>query len=254
MKKLNEMTLEELKDTCREYGVMASNKSQDELIVSLAKTLELNRVPFEWDPIEVEKEPEEAAEEVAKPKKKKVKYIGEIPEDWDKKKVAAWKKHYREFFAEGGETEDEVAEEMAAWSPEYDEALAAEVEEGPKERKTPSNAKLIEFDGKAQTIAAWSKELGIGYGTIRDRIYKMGWSIEKALSTPVSRSSGRSELYEFNGETQSLSEWSKELGIGYGTLYDRIHKMGWSIEKALSTYPKHDKKDDMNVEPETTEE
>lgn len=42
--------------------------------------------------------------------------------------------------------------------------------------------------------------------------------------------------YIFGGEKHTLSEWSRITGIGYGTLYDRINKLGWSVEKAL-THP-----------------
>ena len=40
-------------------------------------------------------------------------------------------------------------------------------------------------------------------------------------------------LYTYNGKTQSLTKWSIELGINRGTLYCRIHQMGWSTEKAF---------------------
>lgn len=43
---------------------------------------------------------------------------------------------------------------------------------------------LIEFNGKTQCLAAWAEELGIGRQTLSNRL-KRGWSIEKALITPV---------------------------------------------------------------------
>lgn len=39
----------------------------------------------------------------------------------------------------------------------------------------------------------------------------------------------------FNGKTQSLMEWSKELGIGYKTLNGRIYYRGVSVEEAFTT-------------------
>lgn len=47
---------------------------------------------------------------------------------------------------------------------------------------TRSN-RILECDGKAQTISQWSAETGIKAHTIRKRI-EMGWTIEKALKTP----------------------------------------------------------------------
>ena len=39
---------------------------------------------------------------------------------------------------------------------------------------------------------------------------------------------------EYNGKTQTIAEWAKELGMTYMTLHDRILKFGWSIERALT--------------------
>lgn len=47
----------------------------------------------------------------------------------------------------------------------------------------PKRGQLIEFNGKAQNICAWAKELGISPNTLYGRIYRMGWSIEKAFTT-----------------------------------------------------------------------
>lgn len=37
-----------------------------------------------------------------------------------------------------------------------------------------------------------------------------------------------------NGKTQTLSEWSRELNLPYGTIHRRITVLGWSIEEALT--------------------
>lgn len=39
----------------------------------------------------------------------------------------------------------------------------------------------------------------------------------------------------FNGETKSLAEWADVTGIKRRILSDRINKLGWSAEKALTT-------------------
>lgn len=36
-------------------------------------------------------------------------------------------------------------------------------------------------NGKTMTIPQWGREVGIKHGTIRNRIFKLGWSIEKAI-------------------------------------------------------------------------
>ena len=42
-------------------------------------------------------------------------------------------------------------------------------------------------------------------------------------------------LLTYNGETKTLSQWAKELGIKGVTLSARINIYGWSIERALTT-------------------
>ena len=54
------------------------------------------------------------------------------------------------------------------------------VEEKPK----PKRGQLIEFEGKSQNICAWGKELGISPNTLYGRMYSMGWSVERAFTTP----------------------------------------------------------------------
>jgi hypothetical protein len=44
--------------------------------------------------------------------------------------------------------------------------------------------------------------------------------------------------YTFKGKTQTQAEWAKELGINQKILSDRIIKLGWDIERALSTPPR----------------
>jgi len=41
---------------------------------------------------------------------------------------------------------------------------------------------LIEYNGKAQNICAWAKELGVSANTLYSRIYILGWDVEKAFT------------------------------------------------------------------------
>lgn len=38
----------------------------------------------------------------------------------------------------------------------------------------------------------------------------------------------------FNGKTQCLADWATELGINRVSLYGRIVKLGWSVQRALT--------------------
>lgn len=83
--------------------------------------------------------------------------------------------------------EEEKQEKPAEPSkPEKPEANKEENKPSNALKKSGRNAQL-EFNGRAQNICAWAKELGISANTLYGRIYKMGWSVEKAFMTPSSR-------------------------------------------------------------------
>lgn len=41
-------------------------------------------------------------------------------------------------------------------------------------------------------------------------------------------------MIEYNGEIHNLMEWSVRLGFDYKRVHNRIHKLGWSFEKAIN--------------------
>jgi len=49
-----------------------------------------------------------------------------------------------------------------------------------------SNSRILEHNGRKQTMTQWSRELGIGVTTIFLRI-KSGWAVDRALETPIKR-------------------------------------------------------------------
>ena len=46
----------------------------------------------------------------------------------------------------------------------------------------------LTFNGKTQSIAEWARELGVSDSVIRHRLSKLGWSVEKTLTTPLQKS------------------------------------------------------------------
>lgn len=52
--------------------------------------------------------------------------------------------------------------------------------------------RLLTISGKTQCLQAWAEEMGLPYQRIRDRIERLGWSAEEAISTaPLESGSGR---------------------------------------------------------------
>lgn len=56
-----------------------------------------------------------------------------------------------------------------------------ELKEQPKNRRNT----LLTVDGVTKTKEAWSKEVGVSKSTFSSRLNKLGWTAEKAVSTPV---------------------------------------------------------------------
>lgn len=52
------------------------------------------------------------------------------------------------------------------------------------------NNHLLTYNGETLTIAQWAKRLGVNYFSLHDRITKLGWSAEKAISTPIKQLKG----------------------------------------------------------------
>jgi hypothetical protein len=98
--------------------------------------------------------------------------------------------------------------------------------------------KPLTFDGRTQSMSAWARELNTSQQALAHRL-RNGWSVEQALTTPVSATGnpmmrrGTPRLVTFNGKTQMLSAWARELGLQLGTLSARLRK-GMSVERALT--------------------
>jgi len=78
---------------------------------------------------------------------------------------------------------------------------------------------LITFDGRAQSLSAWAREIDISIALLHQRL--QDWTVEEALTTPVG---GRRNNITFNGKTQTLSAWSREIGVRRATIRRRIAK------------------------------
>lgn len=57
---------------------------------------------------------------------------------------------------------------------------------------------------------------------------------EQAKAKAKEASSKRGSLITFNGKSQTLAAWAKELGRPQPVLYSRLYKLGWPVEKAFT--------------------
>ena len=80
----------------------------------------------------------------------------------------------------------------------------------------------VEYHGERVRLQDLAETAAVSYDTVHDRIYKRGWDVERALTTP-------SDKYRV-----SLMQKCKNAGLNYATVRTRIMKFGWSEEEALS--------------------
>lgn len=67
-----------------------------------------------------------------------------------------------------------------------------------------------------------------------DGNYEPG-NLRWATRTEQSNNTGRNVSLTLNGETKTLSQWAARAGVPMNTLRQRIFKLGWPVEKALTT-------------------
>lgn len=106
------------------------------------------------------------------------------------------------------------------------------------DRKTQANNtsqnRYITYNGETLTVAQWGEKLGLGREIIKDRL-RWGWSIEDIMTTPINDFKNK---YEYDGKIYTLSELSLKFNISEKILYDRIHKLKWSINDSINV-PKY---------------
>lgn len=111
--------------------------------------------------------------------------------------------------------------------------------------KPPKTEKRYEYKGEFLTAKQIAQRTDIPLFCIKNRIANK-WDIEKIMTTPLKTSKrtkiehynentkpniSASDLYEYNGETLTVSEIAKRSGVKIGTLKYRLWR-GWGIEKA----------------------
>ena len=50
--------------------------------------------------------------------------------------------------------------------------------------RNKSNNRIISYNGRSQTLAAWAEEVGMAINALQARL-RAGWEVEDALTTPV---------------------------------------------------------------------
>lgn len=93
---------------------------------------------------------------------------------------------------------------------------------------------LLTFEGRTQPLFDWAREVGIAPRTLWSRI-RTGWPTGEALTTTADKTNRRGSLIAFRGETKTVANWAREVGLPYSVVRTRIYKYGWSVDRALTT-------------------
>ena len=121
--------------------------------------------------------------------------------------------------------------------------------------------KLISYNDKTQSVAAWAEEYNLPWNLLYNRITR-GWPIDIALTTPVDADEKliqKSHLLTCDNTTKTITEWSQIYGVPVSTIRGRL-AYGWDVERAIKEPPdlgsqrKHPKYIMYNNESKTIQE
>ncbi|KXB30780.1 hypothetical protein AT959_08605 [Dechloromonas denitrificans] len=90
----------------------------------------------------------------------------------------------------------------------------------------------MQFEGQELTLEEISRELGLAPGGLRTRIVRLEMAPAKALTSGPVQYRKTAVLLTHNGQTMSLPEWARKVGIRREKLRNRLDH-GWPLEKAL---------------------
>ena len=103
------------------------------------------------------------------------------------------------------------------------------------------NSSPITFDGRTQTLVEWAAEVGLNVLTLRNRLNRMSWPVERALTTArldhTWDTRWRERLADkqvtIGEDTLPIAWWARIRGLKQATVQMRLQR-GCSVEEALT--------------------
>ena len=93
---------------------------------------------------------------------------------------------------------------------------------------------FVEVNGERMHIVDAEERLGFRPTFLIQRMTRYGMTAEQAMNTPKKHPGpGNGRRLNFRGQSLTVTEWSRKLGIPRHTIYGRLKK-GWPVEKVLS--------------------
>ena len=109
---------------------------------------------------------------------------------------------------------------------------------------TAERKRSVEYQGRKQSLAKWSKELGIELHTIYERLER-GWSVEESLKTPVlPRKRRKYGMFYIEDDGQVAFIRRKEMTRKLELMYEMFGKSEGKCKecKHYTSYKYHDKR------------
>ena len=121
----------------------------------------------------------------------------------------------------------------------------------------PSHTVYSEYGGRGITVCASWENSFVNFLSDMGRKPGSDFSIERidnngiyeksncrwATNAEQARNRRSTKKFTINGLTMCLTDWAKKFNLPYKTVYARVFRFGWSIEKALNL-----RKEDANVD------
>lgn len=102
-----------------------------------------------------------------------------------------------------------------------------------EQARNKRNNRLLTVGGVTKNLSVWAEESGLDQTTIMGRLAR-GWTPEKAILSKRFNKHDKYLIYTFKGETMTLKQWAKKLGIKYHTLYARLFTRKIPLEEAFT--------------------
>jgi hypothetical protein len=91
---------------------------------------------------------------------------------------------------------------------------------------------FVFYQGKERTLQEVSEMSGVDHRRLQHRVVDQKMSIDEAVNLPLEAGL---KYYLYKGENHKLGSWAEILKIPYHVLYDRLHRLKWSVEQTFET-------------------
>lgn len=90
--------------------------------------------------------------------------------------------------------------------------------------------RILEFNGKSQTLTLWSREMNLPRAVIRHRLDYLKWSTEISLTTSYDGPQKRKgKQIEYNGTIMGIPQWAKQLGVERMKFHHRLKNCNYDL-------------------------